>query len=530
MDTTDQNTSLDDFLTWKVSALREYLTKRGMTKDGTKSELAALCYSASVLKIEVVPSSFEIIKNNKLDYQNLLKINGQILSDPLQIHDNWLDEKNGMKKFPPVYISDIIKYLSEKNTSGKMKEILQDYKIGKAYEYFKNGFLQEIFYHDIDARSKYCFLRAKCVPSQKIKDEEHDVWVCVEKATGEIGSSYCTCTAGLGGTCNHVAGLLFRVEAANKLGASACTSLPCTWKVPSKIKGVKPTKIKDLRIIKSRHGQSDSKRPLVSQSKSQYQPIPESKDNLDIFSAVLKKSIPNACIFKGFVTENVEQTVTKPVSEDITAYTIQDIKTKCNEQTNFLSNMPKYNESEIQKVMLSTIGQSSKEKWHEIRSGRLTSSNFYEIHTKVQSYKKKEGVTFDLLISRLMGYKKLNPNIRSLKHGREMEPEAKLCYLAGMKKAGHTNVNITECGIFLDKDITYLGASPDVLVDCACCGSGVVEIKCPLVQKCGKRTTICSCCVPDYLYVDETRYSLKKKTQILWPNSRPVSNNWKEIL
>ena len=101
-----------------------------------------------------------------------------------------------MKKFPPVYISDIVKYLSEKNTSGKMKEILQNYKIGKAYEYFKNGFLQEIFYHDIDARSKYCFLRAKCVPSQKIKDEEHDVWVCVEKATGEIGSSYCTCTAG----------------------------------------------------------------------------------------------------------------------------------------------------------------------------------------------------------------------------------------------------------------------------------------------------------------------------------------------
>ncbi|CAC5360694.1 unnamed protein product [Mytilus coruscus] len=367
MDTTDQNTSLDDFLTWKVSALRDYLTKRGMTKDGTKSELAALCYSASFLKIAVIPFSFEIIKTNKLDYQNLLKINGQALPDPLQIHDNWLDEKNGMKKFPPVYISDIVN---------------------------------------------------------------------------------------LGRTCNHVAGLLFRVEAANKLGASACTSLPCAWKVPSRIKGVKPTKIKDLRIIKSRHGQSDSKRPLVCQSKLQYQPIPENKDNLDTFSAVLKKSIPNACIYKGFVTENVEETVTKPVSEDITSYTIQNIITNCNNQTDFLSNMPKYTESEIQKVMRSTVGQSSNEKWHEIRSGRLTSSNFYEIHTKVQSYKKKEGRTFDPLISRLMGYKKLNPNIRSLKHGREMEPEAKSCYLVGMKKAGHTDVNITECGIFLDNDMT----------------------------------------------------------------------------
>ncbi|VDI16497.1 Hypothetical predicted protein [Mytilus galloprovincialis] len=37
---------------------------------------------------------------------------------------------------------------------------------------------------------------AKCVPSQKIKEAEHDIWVCVGKVTGEIGSSYCTCTAG----------------------------------------------------------------------------------------------------------------------------------------------------------------------------------------------------------------------------------------------------------------------------------------------------------------------------------------------
>lgn len=58
----------------------------------------------------------------------------------------------------------------------------------------------------------------------------------------------------MGQTCNHIAALLFRVESENKLGLTSCTSLPCQWKVPTATKVV-PTKIKDLTIRKSRHGQ-----------------------------------------------------------------------------------------------------------------------------------------------------------------------------------------------------------------------------------------------------------------------------------
>lgn len=58
----------------------------------------------------------------------------------------------------------------------------------------------------------------------------------------------------MGQTCNHIAALLFRVESENKLGLTSCTSLPCQWKVPAATK-VAPTKIKDLTIQKSRHGQ-----------------------------------------------------------------------------------------------------------------------------------------------------------------------------------------------------------------------------------------------------------------------------------
>ncbi|KAJ8319444.1 hypothetical protein KUTeg_004535 [Tegillarca granosa] len=103
----------------------------------------------------------------------------------------------------------------------------------------------------------HCFLRAKCTPSQRVNEEDHTVWTCVDKDTGVIRSAYCSCTAGLGQTCNHVAGLLFRLEAANKLGLSTCTSLPCTWDIPcSRSINIEPKLVSEIIIKKSRHGKA----------------------------------------------------------------------------------------------------------------------------------------------------------------------------------------------------------------------------------------------------------------------------------
>lgn len=43
----------------------------------------------------------------------------------------------------------------------------------------------------------------------------------------------------------------------------------------------------------------------------------------------------------------------------------------------------------------------------------------------------------------------------------------------------HKNFNITDSGLVIDPDFPYLGASPDGCISCDCCGSGVIEIKCP---------------------------------------------------
>ena len=42
-----------------------------------------------------------------------------------------------------------------------------------------------------------------------------------------------------------------------------------------------------------------------------------------------------------------------------------------------------------------------------------------------------------------------------------------------------SNFAITKTGLHINVDYLHLGASPDGIIDCDCCGKGLVEIKCP---------------------------------------------------
>ena len=96
-------------------------------------------------------------------------------------------------------------------------------------------------------------MKTKCVPSKRVSSKPCNVSVLVKKdfkyeVDGAILSAYCTCIAGLLGSCHHVTGLLFRVEAAVLIGVthSTCTSMLASWKLPSKKKQIIPGRIKDF--------------------------------------------------------------------------------------------------------------------------------------------------------------------------------------------------------------------------------------------------------------------------------------------
>ena len=58
------------------------------------------------------------------------------------------------------------------------------------------------------------------------------------------------------------------------------------------------------------------------------------------------------------------------------------------------------------------------------------------------------------------------------------EAQARACYAEEMNKT-HEDFSVSECGLFVYPQKPFLGASPDGIVYCKCCGSGVCKIKCP---------------------------------------------------
>ena len=45
--------------------------------------------------------------------------------------------------------------------------------------------------------------------------------------------------------------------------------------------------------------------------------------------------------------------------------------------------------------------------------------------------------------------------------------------------ASHKGLRISSCGFFVSVEQPFLGASPDALINCTCCGQGTIDIKRP---------------------------------------------------
>ena len=128
-------------------------------------------------------------------------------------------------------------------------------------------------------------------------------------------------------------------------------------------------------------------------------------------------------------------------------------------------------------LQLATMGQADSENWLKQRHGRITASNFHRVYTRMNTLKSKPSADPKPLIQTLMGYSP-EPVSVGIKHGKAMEPHAKKEYKS-IISVGHKQFKSNECGLFIDKEYSFLGASPDLVISCACCGKGICEIKAP---------------------------------------------------
>ncbi len=126
----------------------------------------------------------------------------------------------------------------------------------------------------------------------------------------------------------------------------------------------------------------------------------------------------------------------------------------------------------VQSLVNLTSDQSKSKHWFQYRAGRVTASRFRQVlHTDTH----QPSVSLVKHICYPDVHRFSNP---ATAWGCEHEKSALQAYKSEVMLQ-HEGVNVSRCGFIVCEEHPFLGASPDALVQCDCCGLGVVEIKCP---------------------------------------------------
>uniref|UniRef100_A0A8W8KYV8 SWIM-type domain-containing protein n=1 Tax=Magallana gigas TaxID=29159 RepID=A0A8W8KYV8_MAGGI len=104
----------------------------------------------------------------------------------------------------------------------------------RGLNFYKEGYIHKIMINEISDTCQMCYIRSKCYPS--MHKGVYEQWLLVSKEEPfQVVKANCTCPAGCGEGCTHIAGLLFALEgrpSIDELEDMPCTSKPCQWNQP----------------------------------------------------------------------------------------------------------------------------------------------------------------------------------------------------------------------------------------------------------------------------------------------------------
>ena len=144
---------------------------------------------------------------------------------------------------PPIEVSDLLSYLVLE-TSYYTNKQFQAFKSLEAYKQVVSGFVNSV--QGAEILNKIIVV-AKVKHSQRMNDPLIDIWIIAE-SDGTILSAHCLgCKAGLAESYSHVASVLFYIETVTRIqGKLACTQTKCTWILPTYVREVPYSKVRDI--------------------------------------------------------------------------------------------------------------------------------------------------------------------------------------------------------------------------------------------------------------------------------------------
>lgn len=150
---------------------------------------------------------------------------------------------------PPIEAGDLVSYLVLETSYYTLNQF-KNFKSLEAYNQVVSGFVTSVQGRVI---ADMFVVIGKVRRSQRMNDPPIKVWIIANKE-GVIASAHCfNCLAGLGESCSHIASVLFYIEAWTQIhGKLACTQVKCTWLLPTYVKEVPYSKVKDIDFRSAR--------------------------------------------------------------------------------------------------------------------------------------------------------------------------------------------------------------------------------------------------------------------------------------
>ena len=191
-----------------------------------------------------------------------------------------------------------------------------------------------------------------------------------------------------------------------------------------------------------------------------------------VFSSILQK--PTPCVQSQPVVQKLPFLLTSLHKVPYNKMTPEELNAEC--QVIFQTKLvvSKDEASYLEQV---TRLQSQSILWHQHRTGRVTASKIFAVaRTSIENPSRS-------LIKEMMETKvHAHTEVLSLKWGIENEQNVREQYF-GQIKDDHTELSCTLSGLCVNPKYPHLGATPDGIVKCDCCGNGLIEIKCPYKHK-----------------------------------------------
>ena len=296
-------------------------------------------------------------------------------------------------------------------------------------------------------------------------------------------------------TCSHVGAILFKMEAAVRIGFTRVTptDLPQLWN-QNFIKHIDGDKVANILIY------TEKAKAKIKSSQPSTLRDPIDLDSFEQFLSEIQETSPDTVALSLFGAHQENFIIKTPGKEarphlPSSLRLLYDSKHSELDEDEYaflaMRTINKIKESNILSAIAyveeTTRNQALSPTWFKQRAGRITGSIFRSVYMANIEDPNKD------LVKKICSDTAKRVNAPPLEWGRSNEEVALALYTEVHGSTNfvpgncepiadchiHYDLNVLTYGLAIYHDIPWFAASPDAVVHCSCCGYGVVEIKCP---------------------------------------------------